>query len=81
MYDESLQVAGMNHGSALMTGVGEDPAIKALSHIFEKAALVNYKQVFAQLEGIYCTMVHDETFRECKAYTNSTFPASLITCF
>ena len=43
----------MNHGSALQSGSGEDPAVKALTHIFEKAALVNYKQVFAQLEGVH----------------------------
>ena len=46
-----MQVSTMNHGSAAQVGGGEDPAIKALTHIFEKAALVNYKQIFAQLEG------------------------------
>ena len=53
----------MNHGSALQTGGGEDPAIKALGHIFEKAALVNYKQVFALLEGTCTGMKHSENAR------------------
>ena len=46
-----LQVSSMNHGSAVQSVGGEDPSIKALTHIFEKAALVNYKQIFGQLEG------------------------------
>ena len=33
---------------------GEDPVVRALTHIFEKAALVNYKQIYAQLGGM-CT--------------------------
>ena len=41
----------MNNGSALQAGGGDDPSVRALTHIFEKAALVNYKQIFAQLEG------------------------------
>ena len=46
-----MQVSTMNNGNGLRAGGGEDPSVRALTHIFEKAALVNYKQIFAQLEG------------------------------
>ena len=38
-------------------GTGEDPVVRALTHILEKAALVNYKQVYTQLEGIHAPQV------------------------
>ena len=48
-----LQVSAMNRGQVggAAGGAGEDPVVRALTHILEKTALVNYKQVYAQLEG------------------------------
>ena len=41
----------MNRGTGQAGLAGEDPVVRALTHILEKAALVNYKQIYTQLEG------------------------------
>ena len=48
----------MNRGQVGGAGItGEDPVVRALTHILEKAALVNYKQVYSQLEGTFILCV------------------------
>ena len=51
----------MNRGQ--VGALGEDPVVRALTHILEKAALVNYKQIYAQLESKYTTPVVNSLYK------------------
>ena len=48
-----MQVASLNHRSGQSGGVSP---IKLLTNILEKAALLNYKQIFSGLQGTCIVM-------------------------